>query len=115
MNINERIRKVRYAFDLSQAKFAERISISSSYISDLEKGSREVNERIIYLVIAKFNVNEQWLRSGKGSMLNENESVVISEAMGIMKSLNLNVQKSALKILNVLAEMDLTTKTLFEH
>jgi len=106
MNVNERLKKVREAIGISQAKFAERIAISSSYISDLEKGSKEVNERITHLVSAKFNVNEEWLRAGQGLMFNENESVIVSEAINIFKSLDHKFQIWALKQLELLNEIN---------
>ena len=112
MSINERIKEVRKACGISQAKFADRIAISSSYISDLENSTREVNERIFHLVTAKFNVNEHWLRTGQGTMFNDDTSAVIIEVINIMKSLAPSVQKSALRILNVLTEIDVSMKNL---
>lgn len=40
MFIHERIREIRQALGLSQAKFAKDISISSGYVAGLELGNR---------------------------------------------------------------------------
>lgn len=58
MSIHERIREIRQALGLSQAKFAKDISISSGYVAGLELGNRKVNDRLIKLICAQYNVNE---------------------------------------------------------
>lgn len=50
MSIHERIREIRQALGLSQAKFAKDISISSGYVAGLELGNRKVNDRMIKLI-----------------------------------------------------------------
>ena len=106
MEIKDRIKEVRVAVGITQAKFAERTAISTSYISEIENGLKEANERVIRLVTAEFNVNEHWLRTGQGSMFNEDVSANVSEAMGMFKSLDQSFQNGALKILAVLMEMN---------
>lgn len=68
MSIHERIREIRQALGLSQAKFAKDISISSSYVAGLELWNRKVNDRMIKLICTQYNVNEAWLRDGTGEM-----------------------------------------------
>ena len=58
MSIHERIREIRQALGMSQAKFAKDISISSGYVAGLELGHRKVNDRLIKLICAQYNVNE---------------------------------------------------------
>ena len=66
MSIHERIREIRQALGLSQAKFAK--DISSGYVVGLELGNRKVNDRMIKLICTQYNVNEAWLRDGTGEM-----------------------------------------------
>jgi transcriptional regulator with XRE-family HTH domain len=68
MTINERIRTVRKTLQLSQVEFAKAIFISNGYIAELESEHRKVNPRIIHLISLTFGVNENWLRTGTGSM-----------------------------------------------
>ena len=68
MSIHERIREIRQALGLSQAKFAKDISISSGYVAGLELGNRKVNDRMIKLICTQYNVNEAWLRDGTDEM-----------------------------------------------
>ena len=68
MSIHERIREIRQALGLSQAKFSKDISISSGYVAGLELGNRKVNDRMIKLICTQYNVNEAWLRDSTGEM-----------------------------------------------
>jgi len=110
MEIKDRIKEVRNAVGITQRKFAERIAVVASHISEVEGGVREPNERTIRLIITEFNVNETWMRTGQGSMFNEDISAAVSEAMGLFKSLDHNFQSGALKILAILNEMNSTNK-----
>jgi len=111
MEIKDRVKAIRTTVGITQVKFAKRIAVATSYISEIENGVKEINERAIRLIIAEFNVNEIWLRTGQGSMFNEDLSVSVSEAMGIFKSLDQNFQDGALKILALLTEMNGSVKT----
>jgi len=106
MTVKDRIKEIRTTIGLTQAKFAARIAISTSYISEIENGIKEVNERTILLIIAEYNVNETWLRTGQGAMFKDDVSALLSEAMQMFKSLSPDSQISALKMLSVLTEMD---------
>jgi len=110
MEIKDRIKELRTELGLTQAKFAERVAIVASFISEIEGGVREINERAIRLIIAEYNVNENWLRHGQGSMFNEDMSAKVSEAMGLFKSLDEHFQDGALKILGTLSEINNATK-----
>lgn len=71
MSINSRVKEVRMACDLTQKQFGSRITLAQTYLSQIEKGDRDVTEKILKLICLEFNVNENWLRTGKGQMFNE--------------------------------------------
>ena len=102
MEIGERIKAVRIAVGLTQIKFAERIAVATSYVSESENAVREPNERAIRLICAEFNINEDWLRTGQGNMYNEEDSASISESIKILKSFTQDYQDDALGILKIL-------------
>jgi len=110
MEIKDRVKELRLALGITQAKFAERIAIVASFISEIEGGVRDINERAIRLIIAEYNVREDWLRHGQGSMFNEDVSAIVSEAMGVFKSLDSAHQKAALKMLVTMAELNYENK-----
>ena len=68
VSINERIKEVRKVSGLSQIAFAERIGISSSGMSKLEKGDNNPADRTVKLICTEFNVRRQWLEEGVGPM-----------------------------------------------
>lgn len=66
--MNERIRELRKSLNLTMKKFGQRIGISEGAVSNIEKGNRNVTEQMFKSVCREFNVSEEWLRNGTGSM-----------------------------------------------
>jgi transcriptional regulator with XRE-family HTH domain len=106
MSTGERIRLLRKTLGLTQGKFAERVNISNSYMCDLEVMAKKCNDRIIRLISREYNVDEHWLRSGEGNMYNEDAEANLAQMNSYFKSLSPEFQKSALGILNLLADLD---------
>lgn len=103
-NINERIRELREYLKLSRNDFGERLGMSGDSINNLERGRVVIKDFIIKLISQEFNVDENWLRTGEGSMftleldedtvlveqlLNEYDNPLFSE----IKSLVFNIMK----------------------
>ena len=68
MNEHERLKELRKALGVKQGEFAKRISTTQGHISDIENGRKSLSERTAKLICLEFNVNEEWLRTGKGEM-----------------------------------------------
>jgi transcriptional regulator with XRE-family HTH domain len=66
--INDRLKEIRTTLGLTQREFSQRIYISQSFYGDLELGNQVITDRIIHLVSTVFNVNKEWLKSGKGEI-----------------------------------------------
>lgn len=66
MNIGNRILQIRKENDLSQDDFGKKIGLSRSIIGCYEKNLRNVSDRAIRDICMNFNINEEWLRYGKG-------------------------------------------------
>lgn len=80
---NERVKEVRKALRLTQEKFGERIGVKKNTISQIESGINGVTDQLRLAVCREFNVNEDWLRTGEGSMFVEpDEDEEISRFMG---------------------------------
>lgn len=69
--MNERIRELRKALDLTMERFGEVIGVSKSSISNIENGNRSLTERMFKDICREFDVNEEWLRTGEGKMFKE--------------------------------------------
>lgn len=66
--MNERIKKLRKALNLTQQDFAERIGTTQNNIANYESGRRNPSGAAINNICKEFSVNETWLRSGEGEM-----------------------------------------------
>lgn len=67
-NVNERIKKLRKALDLTQQKFADRIGVKQNTVAQYEMGRNVPIDSVIALICREFNVSEKWLRTGEGDM-----------------------------------------------
>lgn len=64
--MNERIRKIRKDFNLSQNKFGEKIGVAPNTVTNYETNRRTPSDAVILCICREFNVNENWLRTGTG-------------------------------------------------
>ena len=75
--MKDRLKYIRKYFMLSQEEFGKKINIKSrSHISSLEKGTKNITDRIISDVCREFNINENWLRTGKGDMFSDTNDLI---------------------------------------
>jgi transcriptional regulator with XRE-family HTH domain len=68
VSINARIKAVRKALGLSQRAFCKGIFLSQGFYAQIEGGLKKPNERIYELISTKYNINKDWLLTGKGEM-----------------------------------------------
>ncbi len=66
--MNERIKKLRKALDLTQQKFADRLGLKQNTIATYEMGRSAPSDPAIKSICREFHVNEAWLRTGQGDM-----------------------------------------------
>lgn len=76
MSVNERIKKVRKALDLTQQEFGDRIGIKRNSVALIENG-RNTSEQTIFAICREFNVNEEWLRNGNGEIFKAAPNTVL--------------------------------------
>lgn len=65
-NVGIRIKSLRENNNLSQKQFAERIMVSQSYLSRIERGVEIPNNKLIKLIGLEFNVSTDWISDGIG-------------------------------------------------
>lgn len=66
IKINQRIKEVRKAAGLTLEKFGQRIGITATSCSLLEKGKNNPSNQTILAICREFGVSEMWLRTGEG-------------------------------------------------
>jgi len=66
--IRSRIKAVRKTLNISQRVFSQSIFLSHTFYANIETGRRNPNERVYELICNKYNINKDWLITGKGDM-----------------------------------------------
>lgn len=66
--MNDRFKKIRKQKKLTQRQYGELLGLSQNHISSLEKGERNITDRIIRDLNIQLNVNPDWIRTGEGEM-----------------------------------------------
>ena len=66
--MNERIKELRKALNMSGEAFGQVIGVGRATISQIESEKISLTDRNINAICEKFHVNEEWLREGKGDM-----------------------------------------------
>ena len=69
--MGERVKELRKVLGLSGEKFGEKIGVTRSAISDIERGRNGLSDSNILAICREFNVNEEWLRTGSGEMFKD--------------------------------------------
>lgn len=103
--MNNRLKKLRIALNLSQEEFGKKIGIKSrAHISALETATRNITDRIISDICKEFNVNEEWLRFGTGEMfLKKTKSEEISD---FLEDVLKDDESFKRKLVEILAKLD---------
>ena len=68
MEQNERVKTIRKTLGLTMEKFGDQLGVSKSTISRIEKGVNGLTEQMSRSICREFDVDEKWLRTGKGKM-----------------------------------------------
>lgn len=66
--MKERLKELRNAVGNTQQEFADRLGLKRNTIATYEIGKAVPSNRVISDICSKFNVNEEWLKDGKGEM-----------------------------------------------
>lgn len=116
--MNERLKQLRLTLNLSQEEFGKKIGIESkAHISSLEKGKRNITDRIIKDICREFNVNEPWLRYGNGTMfeeLTESQKLMKYTAL-LLKNTDSKVAQAITNFILTYEELDDTSKKVLER
>ncbi|MEI3222742.1 MAG: helix-turn-helix transcriptional regulator [Dorea sp.] len=103
--MNERIKKIRKALDLTQQKFADQLGVKRNTVGQWECGINAVTDQVINSICREFNVNETWLRTGEGEMFIElSRDEQIAEFVG--RTLSTESESFKKRFIAMLAKLD---------
>ena len=68
--ISQRVRLIRKQLNMTQDQLAQRLGVGKAALSMIETGKAGLSTRNKNIFVQEFNVNPEWLDSGKGKMFN---------------------------------------------
>ena len=95
--INDRVKQVRLAMGLSQAKFCRGIPLTSGHYAEIELGNRKVNQRTVKLLASSYGVNEGFLKTGEGMMFDTSPDPKLEELLRLFDTLPSNFQNFVIR------------------
>ena len=69
--MKERIKELRKSLGITQQEFADKLGLKRNTIATYEIGKAVPSDRVVSDLCNKYNVNEEWLRTGNGEMFVE--------------------------------------------
>ena len=66
--MNERIKQLRQALNLSQDEFGKRLGVTRGAITNIELNKVDPKPLFVDLICREFNASESWIRTGEGEM-----------------------------------------------
>ncbi len=66
--LKDRIKQIRKEHKLTQVEFGMKIGVKGNTVTGYETGLRNPTDAVILSICREFNINEEWLRTGKGPM-----------------------------------------------
>lgn len=105
--MNERIKKLRKALDLTQQKFANRLGVKRNTVGQWECGINALTDQVITSICREFDVNEDWLRNGEGEMFEQ-----LTEKEKLMKYTGLLLKGSDSAVVSAIQALIITYEQL---
>ena len=68
MEEGQRVRELRKELKLTLEKFGKSLGVGKTAISKIENGENKLTDQMILAMCREYNVNKEWLRTGKGEM-----------------------------------------------
>lgn len=98
MDARERIKEIRKSLNLTLEKFGEKIGVTKTAISRIEKGERGCTEQMTKAICREFGVDYIWLTTGEGEMFVDSDDDFMEKIDRIMAGES-DIRKNAIKAL----------------
>lgn len=106
--MKDRIKLIRQNAGMTQQEFAKQIGVSRNTIATYETSVRIPIDAIVLSICREFNINETWLRTGKGNMyMEENPDFMLSKWFGeILREESSSFKKQLILALSQMSERE---------
>lgn len=124
--MKDRLSLLRKELKLSQSDFGERIGVTNTAISKLEKGERNFTDQMIKSICREFNISEDWLKTGDGDMfkkrppsLNQFEQIIdgfnLEELKKVREFMDMLIKvKEGSKIIKIMDHVEYIARPLYD-
>lgn len=115
--MKDRIKKIRKELDLTQQAFADKIGMKQNTIAQYEMGRTKPSDAIVFSICREFNVNEVWLRTGKGEMFQEltEQQKILNYSALLLKEKDSAVAKAIQTLIVTYEQLDDASKVTLEN
>lgn len=79
MTNGERVNEVRKSLDLTLEKFGEKLGVTKTTISRIEKGVNNLTDQMAISICREYNVNYDYLMYGEGEMFDDLPQTIVDE------------------------------------
>ena len=79
MTNGERVNEVRKSLGLTLEKFGEKLGVTKTTISRIEKGVNNLTDQMAISICREYNVNYDYLMYGKGEMFDDLPQTIVDE------------------------------------
>jgi transcriptional regulator with XRE-family HTH domain len=81
--IGNRVKALRASLNLRQNQFAQKLEVSQSFLSYIEKGQRKPSFEFLLSLLSNLKVNLHWFLTGQGEMFNRDDAEgTLAERLG---------------------------------
>ena len=107
MNQNNRVKEIRNTLNLTLEKFGDKLGVTKTAISRIEKGERALTDQMAKAICREFGVDYTWLTTGEGEMFFQSDDLIVSKVEEIMAGCNETHKKLLTLCATKLDEQDL--------
>lgn len=79
MTNGERVNEVRKSLGLTLEKFGEKLGVTKTTISRIEKGVNNLTDQMVKSICREYNVNYDYLMYGEGEMFDDLPQTIVDE------------------------------------
>lgn len=79
MTQGERVKEIRKSLDLTLEKFGEKLGVTKTTISRIEKGVNNLTDQMTKSICREYSVNYDYLVYGEGDMFSELPKTILDE------------------------------------
>jgi SOS-response transcriptional repressor LexA len=103
MKNSERLKRIRETIGVSQSEFARTLGFAASFISGIERDTKDVSRELLQKLLQIYQVNINWLLSGEGEMFlgNPERSPKILEKLSLGAIIDQRLEKIEAQIAKI--------------